>query len=819
MTTHMTQGLPESANSTSEGDQKRAEMERQALFEVVRALNSTPNLDESLAQVHQSIQKVISAENCYVALYDRRSGDFHFPFFVDQFETPPLAQKAGRSCAAYVFRHGRPMRITPGIFEELAAAGQVERIGTPSRAWMGVPLRTPSGTIGALVVQNYEDENAYSDRDLTFLSSMAGPVALAIEHRQAEETLHKQQRENEVIFHSAPLMIIYKDANNRVLRANRAAAQSMGLTVEEIEGRSVYDLCPSEAVAYHQDDLEVIRTGNAKLGIVEPYRLSSGEVRLVSTDKIPYRDQEGKIVGVVAFSTDITEKQRAEDAMRRSEVNYRSVVQGAPYGICRVAEDGSFFNVNPALVEMLGYESEEDLLSVNLDRDIFREAEKRADLVREGSEVLEGLEVTWNRKDGTPIQVRLSGWPVRDPKWPSTCYELMSENVTEQRVLEKQLRQVQKMEAIGRLAGGIAHDFNNLLMVIRGHAELLLDRPAGEADWSRSKVKQIERAADRAAGLTRQLLAFSRMQVLQPKILDLNEVVADMGKMLPRLIGENIELAMELSPDLKRVKADPGQLEQVIMNLVVNARDAMPQGGRVSIETGNVDLDEAFARRHPALAAGRYVMLAVSDTGTGMDSETQAHVFEPFFTTKEVGKGTGLGLATVYGVVKQSGGYVTLDSELGRGTTFRIYLPPVEASLQPSVASVNQDTATTGSGTVLIAEDEKGVRELAREFLSLSGYTVLEARDGVEAMAIAKNHGGPIDLLITDVIMPRMGGRELAARVSTLRPNTKILFMSGYAEYAPNQNETEEHTQWLTKPFTRVALTRMAGELLKSTPS
>ncbi len=819
MSTRTTSRIEGPVASVTHKDARRDELEREALFEVVRALNGTPNLDELLEQVHLSIKKVMSAENCYVALYDRHSGFFHFPFFADQFALPPVAQKADRSCAAYVFRNGRPMRITPEIFEELAAAGQVERVENPPRAFLGVPLRTPAGTIGVLVVQDYESVDAYSARDLTFLSSMGGPVALAIEHRQAEETLHKQQRENEVIFHSAPLMIFYKDANNRVVRANRAAAQSMGLTVKEIEGRSMYDLSPSQAVGYHQGDLEVIRTGEAQLGIVEPYLTSSGDIRMVSTDRIPYRDQDGTVVGVVVFITDITEKQRAEDAMRRSEVNYRSVVQGAPYGICRVAEDGSFFNVNPALVDMLGYESEEDLLSVNLDADIFREAGKRAELVHKDNEVLEGLEVTWNRKDGTAIQVRLSGWPVRDPKWPSTCYELIAENVTEQRVLERQLRQVQKMEAIGRLAGGIAHDFNNLLMVIRGHAELLMDQPAADSDWTRSKVKQIEKAADRAAGLTRQLLAFSRMQVLQPKILDLNEVVVDMGKMLPRLIGENIELAMELSPNLARVKADPGQIEQVIMNLVVNARDAMPQGGKVLIESRSVDLDEAFARRHTPLQAGRYVMLAVSDTGTGMDSETQAHVFEPFFTTKEVGKGTGLGLATVYGVVKQSGGYVTLDSELGKGTTFRIYLPPVEASAAPAAAASHQDIATKGTGTILIAEDERGVRELAREFLSLSGYTVLEARDGLEAIAIAESHKGPIDLLITDVVMPRMGGRELAARMAELRPDTRILFMSGYAEYVPSQSEADEKSQWLTKPFTRVALTRKAGEILKPAAS
>ncbi len=743
MARHTAPGIVGTTELDSASDRGRVEIERQVLFEVLNALNAAPDLDELLARVHTSLTKILYADNCYVALHDGESGTFHFPFFVDQFDTPPSPQQAGRGCAAHVFRSGQPMLITREVFDQLAASGEIERIGTPSQAWLGVPLRTPSGTIGVLVVQHYEDRLAYSQPDLNLLSSIGGSIALAIEYKRAEQTLREQQREHEIIFHSAPLMIMYKDADNRILRANRTVAQALGTTVKDIEGRSVYELCPSEAVRYHQDDLEVIRTGQPKLGIVEPFRLSSGEIRLVSADKIPYRDQGGKIIGVVAFLTDVTEKQRAEDALRRSEVNYRSVVQGAPYGICRAAEDGRLFNANPALVEMLGYASEEELLSTNLDHQIFREPGERAALVREYGELLKGAEVSWNRKDGTTIHVRLSGWPVRDPEWPSTSYELIAENVTEQRALEQQLRQGQKMEAVGRLAGGIAHDFNNLLMVIKGHAELLLDHPPnGDDQRSRGKVEQIEKAADRAAGLTRQLLAFSRMQVLQPKVLDLNEVVADMGKMLPRLIGEDIELAMDLKPRLERVKADPGQIEQVIMNLAVNARDAMPQGGRVRIETGNVSLDDVFARRHPGLVAGRYVLLAVSDTGTGMDTETQAHIFEPFFTTKEVGKGTGLGLATVYGVVKQSGGYIAVDSALGKGTTFRIYLPPVDQDSESSPLITVQDAVPAGSGTILIAEDERAVRELAREFLALSGYKVLEARDGAEAVEIAQSHAG-----------------------------------------------------------------------------
>jgi PAS domain S-box-containing protein len=663
------------------------------------------------------------------------------------------------------------------------------------------------------VVQNYEDEEAYTERDLEFLASVGGQIALAIERKQTEDALRKQQEEQQIIFNSAPYMIWYKDRENRILRANKTAAESMGLSVAEVEGRSVYELYPEEADRYHQDDLEVIRSGKPKLKIIEPYRVASGQKRWVTTDKIPYRDQEGNIIGVIVFATDITEQQRAEEALRRSEGNYRSLVQNAPYGIYRVTADGKLLDVNPALVEMLGYSSEAELLAANLDRDVFCDPAEADRLREQDSGRLEGAEVTWKRKDGTLITVRLSGQPVRDASGTEVCYERIAENVTQQRALELQLRQAQKMEAVGRLAGGVAHDFNNLLMVIKGHTELLLERGCVD-EWQSRKVEQIQRSAERAATLTRQLLAFSRMQVLQPKVIDLNAVVMEMGKLLPPLIGEDIELAILTDPRLGRAKADPGQIEQVIMNLAVNARDAMPQGGKLLIETLNAELDEAYARLHPPLVPGHYVMLAISDTGVGMDAETQAHAFEPFFTTKGKGKGTGLGLATVYGVVKQSGGYIWLYSEPGQGTTFKIYLPRVEEAVEET-RPARVPEPPLGSETILLVEDERDVREVAREFLSLSGYTVLEARGGAEAIEIAARHSQPIHLLVTDMVMPGMGGRELAARLAPLRPEMKVVYMSGYTEYAHTRHgELGPNTALLTKPFTRGTLARTVREML-----
>jgi PAS domain S-box-containing protein len=396
----------------------------------------------------------------------------------------------------------------------------------------------------------------------------------------------------------------------------------------------------------------------------------------------------------------------------------------------------------------------------------------------------------------------------------------MALDITDRKQLEEQFRQAQKMEAVGRLAGGIAHDFNNLLMVIQGYADLMTDRiPIN--DPLRRNAEQIQTAAQRATSLTQQLLAFSRKQILAPKILGVHSVVADMEKILRRLIGEDIELRVSAAPDLWLVQADRSQIEQVIMNLAVNARDAMPNGGRLTIETANVELDGSFSHSPTVLAPGKYVMLAVTDNGCGIDSKTQAHIFEPFFTTKEKGKGTGLGLATVYGIVKQSGGYIWVYSEPGQGTTFKIYLPRV----QGAGAVTDRDrpgeiqAALRGSEVVLLVEDEAGVRELAREYLETSGYTVLEARDGHAALEMASAHGGHIHLLMTDVVMPGISGRELAQRMVKIRPDIKILYMSGYTDQAiVHQGILEDGAVLLQKPFSMGTLASKLREILAAEP-
>ena len=381
---------------------------------------------------------------------------------------------------------------------------------------------------------------------------------------------------------------------------------------------------------------------------------------------------------------------------------------------------------------------------------------------------------------------------------------------------EEQLRQWQRVEAIGRLAGGVAHDFNNLLMTILGCSELLL-RDFDPQDPRREEVEEIRRAAQRATSLTHQLLAFGRRQVLQPQVLGLNEIVENMNRMLRRLIGEDIQFLTILTPGLWPVKVDPGQIEQVIMNLVVNARDAMPDGGRLTIETANVNLDAEYARRHIAVKPGAYVMLAVTDTGCGMDVVTRSHLFEPFFTTKEKGKGTGLGLSMVYGIIKQSGGNIWAYSEIGKGSTFKMYLPKVEEAVRSYKPKEPIPVIARGTETILLVEDEEAVRTMICRVLQGSGYRILEARHGKEALEICRQHTGPIHLMVTDVIMPQMSGRELAEQLAPARPEMKVLFMSGYPDNAiVHHGVLESGTAFLQKPFTLNALENKVREVLGS---
>ena len=538
-------------------------------------------------------------------------------------------------------------------------------------------------------------------------------------------------------------------------------------------------------------------------------------------DNIRYGEPEKDILTFVSrhVATAIEHKRNQEE-LRLSEARYRSLVQSAVYGIFSASLGGKFLAANPAFASMLGHNSQADLMQLDLYHHVFLDPRFGERLLQEyqQSKQWTGLEVEMKRRDGAHIAVRLSGRIVTDNEGRDRYIECIAENITDRRALESQLRQAQKMEAVGRLAGGVAHDFNNLLTVIKGYTEIVRE-DLGANYGHREELEEALKASDRAATLTRQLLAFSRQQVMAPRILNLNTVVNNMQNLVARLLGEDIHLEFKLDPKLGNVKADPSQFEQVIMNLAVNARHAMPNGGNLSLETANIDLEEEWAREHMGAHAGRYVMMAMTDNGTGMDEKTKARLFEPFFTTKEQGKGTGLGLSTVYGIVKQSEGYITVYSELKVGTTFKVYLPRVDATAEAARQITGTLTAGRGHETILLVEDEEGVRRLVRDIIRRQGYQVLEAASGEEALKVVERHGAGIQLLLTDLVLSQMSGRELSERLRAQRKDLKVLYMSGYTDDAVlHAGMLTRGAGFIQKPFTAAQLSMRMRELLDDVP-
>jgi len=675
-------------------EQKRTEELNAALYAIAARSQSAEDLQQFFAAIHNIVGQLMNARNFYIALYDSQAQLLSFPYFVDEEDPTPAPKPLGRGLTEYILRSGEPLLVTPAVFEELERRGEVESIGTPSLDWLGVPLKSGTACIGVLVVQTYNENTRFGERDREILKFVSQQLAATIEHK------------------------------------------------------------------------------------------------------------------------------RYEEALRRSEARSRSLILSAAFGICRCTLGGRFLDVNPALINMLGHGSVEDLLKLDARREVFvnpqgldRLAE---DYRRTGS--LNGVELQWRRKDGRVIIVRLSGCAATISDEPEEVLELIAEDITDRRQLEEQLRQAQKMDAVGRLAGGVAHDFNNLLMVINGYTEVLLEQ-LEQGSAMHHKVQSIQQAADRAATLTRQLLAFSRKQLLELKVVDVNTVIADMERLLRPLIGENIELVTRLSTQTGHTRADVSQLEQVIMNLVVNAKDAMPEGGKLTLQSSDVTVRANFSEQR-FIQPRRYAVISVTDTGHGMDKETQSRIFEPFFTTKEKGKGTGLGLSTVYGIVKQSSGYVFAQSELGAGTTFYVYLPRVEDSAEELSPAQSQQSEAGGCETVLLVEDEESVRELVRLTLAARGYKVLEAENGECGLRVSESFKENIDILITDVVMPGIGGRELAKKLLALRPGISVLYLSGYTEDAViTQGAPGPSTAFLQKPFTLQNLAKKVREVLRSKPA
>ena len=547
--------------------------------------------------------------------------------------------------------------------------------------------------------------------------------------------------------------------------------------------------------------------------------MKSGAADYLSKTNISVESLERTVRHALALGTQERQRRLAESALRASEERFRALVENSSDALVVVDIEGRITYISGSSPRHLGWQPHEmvgrsifDFLHPD-DRELAGATQAEA-LQRPGENL--SAEMRFKHADGSwRIMEGVAVNRLNDPSVGGII--LNARDITERRRLEEQLRQAQKMEAVGQLAGGVAHDFNNLLTAILGYCNLMLD-DLSQDDPKRPDLEEIKSAGERAAALTRQLLAFSRRQMLQPQIVDLNALVRQMEKLLRRLISEDVELVTELGPALPSVRVDPASLEQVIVNLAVNSRDAMPEGGRLTIETSLVDLDTRYIGTHPAVVPGRYVMLAVSDTGVGMDAATCARVFEPFFTTKEHGRGSGLGLATVYGIVQQSGGSIWVYSEPGQGTTFKVYLPTSESSVLTRASDRDTEGATRGWETVLLVEDEDAVRALAREVLRRHGYVVLEARHGLDALRVAERHPDPIHLMVTDVVMPHISGRELADRLADVRPAMKVLFMSGYTDHSAMHRHLTPGAAFLQKPFTPETFARMVRRMLDEKP-
>lgn len=611
--------------------------------------------------------------------------------------------------------------------------------------------------------------------------------------------------------------IALMDENGMHVYANSAFARMLGFAgPEQIVGK------PWRDVFQHQNvdrlEPEVRRSLARTQRWSSPLLLQRPDGSKISVDMTINAMANG---GTVCVCRDLSERDEAERARAEAEAKYRTLVEqvNAITYIAEIGIEGQWFYVSPQVEAILGYTQQEWLEKSKNWANIIHPDDLstvlEAEMASTHGEPFQA-EYRAKRKDGREVWLNDTGVVVQGSN-SHPVMEGIIVDVTDRKLLETQLQQSRKMEAVGRLAGGIAHDFNNLLTIITGYTDLALSR-SGVPLELRSDIERIENAAGRAAALVRQLLAFSRKQVLQPKTLDLNAIVVNMDKLLRRLIDDNIEMITRVEETLGKVKADPAQIEQVIMNLVVNARDAMPKGGRLVLETYNVELDAKYAVDHVTVKPGQYVMLAVSDTGIGMDAETVAHIFEPFYTTKESGRGTGLGLSTVYGIVKQSGGYIWVYSEPGKGSTFKVYLPRVEGPLEERAPKRLPLSEERGTGTILLVEDEEAVRELVQNILTGRGYEVMVADSPWQAEEVAAQFPGEIHLLLTDVVMPGQSGRELAAKISTRRPNIRVLYMSGYTENVVTSGGLlEDGLAFLQKPFSPAALLHKIREVLSHT--
>jgi PAS domain S-box-containing protein len=706
-------------------------------------------------------------------------------------------------------------RLDPRFAESVLAPGE-----PVVRFYAGAPLVTPQGhRIGTLCVMDTDPRPALDLEAAANLADLAGLVVDELELGLAESARTEAERLFESVFATVPIGISVTDAAGTLLHVNPAYCRLFGYTAAELLGQSVFRLFLDEeererARRAHSEFL----AGTAPMPDTWRLRTRDGEILELYLNSSLLRGPNGKPLRVTAVS-DLTGIRRTTAALRESHERLRqmaAIIESSDDGIVGTRLGGVVTSWNAGAERIYGYSAAEMLgrsIEVILPEELRGEITQLEERLKRGEPVV-GHEAVRVRKDGRRIHVSVTLSPIRDDQGGITGLSAVVRDITERKLLEEQLIHSQKMEAVALLAGGVAHDFNNLLTIIIGYGRML-SMEAEPGGVVQEFTEEILHSANRASALTGQLLAFSRRQVAQPRVLNLNDIVQSMHRFLTRILGEQVELITHTSPDLGQIKADPGHVEQVIANLAVNARDAMPHGGKLTIEVANVELLAAVVRYRPGLSPGRYVMLAVSDTGCGMTPEVQSRIFEPFFTTKDKGKGTGLGLSIIHGLVKQSGGDIWVSSELGRGSEFKIYLPRIFENAEALHPPAEGLPMPSGTETILVVEDEDPVRKLVSGILTRCGYRVLQASNGNRALELCNSMHEPIHLMVTDVVMPGMAGPDLARAVKILRPETRIIFMSGYTENSVLQHDLiDPDTNFLQKPFTPEVFAQRVREAL-----
>jgi len=803
----------EEALQKREKEIKRLVDENAIIVEIGRIVSLTPNIEEIYERFAEEVRKLIPFDRIGITLIESSTNlaTYDYTKGVEAEHcrmreriplSDPLIQKIMHTKTGVIIQGEDIDKVVAQnpILQSTVQAGL--------QSMILVPLISKGQVFGFLHLRSTQP-NVYTDADLTLVEGISNQIACAITNAQL---CAEQKRVEEKIVFQASLLdqvrnaVIATGLDGKIIFWNKFAERLYQWSSEEAIGKKINEVIPSQIVLddkpLNYGEGEFI--GRRRDGSTFPTFLTNSVIR----------DTEGKVAGIIIVAVDITERKRQEELLQQSEEKYRSLFEESKDVIFITTPEGRVLDINPAGMELFGYSSKEEFLKVNISRDIYVHSEDRERYERALAEkgFVKDFGLTLKKRSGEKLSILETATAVRDGKGAIVAYRGILRDVTEQKNLEQQFLQAQKMEAIGLLAGGIAHDFNNLLMLIFGNVELGLIK-VERSNPLYDIFTKIQETAKKASVLTHKLLAFSRRQVLQPKVLDVAKLIINLSKISNRIIGEDIELKMEFEPNLGHVYVDQGSLEQVLMNLTVNARDAMPQGGVLTIQAQNIHLDEEFCNLHPYVKSGSYVKISFQDTGVGMDEKTLQHIFEPFFTTKD--QGTGLGLAVVYGIVKQHKGYVMASSHLREGARFDLYFPLQQDTLIQEAVDVVIKSVPRGTETLLLAEDESELRELLETFLRELGYKVILASDGEEALKVFSAHHHTIDLVILDAVMPKISGPKAYDQMGSLCPNMPCLFLTGYSEEIVRKHfDQNVEIQILRKPIALKEIGRKVREIL-----